>query len=60
MRITRVLAVFALLAASVLLFQYDASAKSDTEMAIALSKKLNELKMFDYSELVLDQELARN
>ncbi|MFZ2657092.1 MAG: tetratricopeptide repeat protein [Victivallales bacterium] len=60
MRITRILAVFALLAASVLLFSYSASAKSDTEMAIALSKKLNELKMFDYSELVLDQELARN
>ncbi|MFZ2654561.1 MAG: hypothetical protein WAX69_06555, partial [Victivallales bacterium] len=57
MRIIRIITIFA---ASVFLYPYNAAAKSDTEMAIELSKKLNELKMFDYSELVLDQELARN
>ena len=60
MRIFRLLAVFAFLEASFFLLPHQASAKSDTEIAVLLSSKLNENKMFDYSELVLNQEMAKN
>ncbi|MFA6567751.1 MAG: tetratricopeptide repeat protein [Victivallales bacterium] len=60
MRIFRLLAVFAFLEASFFLLPYQASAKSDTETAITLSNELNEHKMFDYSELALNQEMAKN
>jgi len=60
MRTTRSSAIFAFIAASVLFLQYQTSARSDTESAIMLSNKLNELKMFDYSEFALTQELAKN
>lgn len=60
MRIFRLFAFLAFLVASSFLHQYQAYAKSDTEVAILLSTKLNENKMFDYSELVLNREIAKN
>lgn len=60
MRFFRLIALFAFLVSSFFAFPYYASAKSETEIAILLSSKLNELKMFDYSELVLNQEIAKN
>ncbi len=59
MRIFRLFAVFAFLEASFCLLPCQVYAKSDTETAVALSIKLNENKMFDYSELVLNQEMDK-
>jgi TolA-binding protein len=60
MRIFRFLALFAFLEASFFLLPFQASAKSDAEIAVMLSIKLNENKMFDYSELVLNQEITKS
>ncbi len=60
MRITRSSAIFAFVAASVLFIQYQTFARNDTEMAVMLSRKLNELKMFDYSEMAIREELDKN
>jgi hypothetical protein len=60
MRIFKFFAVFAFLGAPFCLLPYQVSAKSETELTIMLSNKLNENKMFDYSELALNQEIAKN
>jgi tetratricopeptide (TPR) repeat protein len=60
MRSFKLFVIFAFPVALFSVFPYQVSAKSDTETAILLSSRLNENKMFDYSELVLNQEMAKN
>lgn len=60
MRIFRLLAILAFFEALSFLTPCQVSAKSDAETAVMLSIRLNENKMFDYSELLLNQEILKN